>query len=1851
MEFLRILLFFCYFGFIFIQVSLTDHLEEKLKETEIEIAKLHFEEEPVVERKLYNVKWNQLWQVDLDKEPPFITNMYDKVLFIEANRFIVFPLDDSSSNRSVSRKIIPIFNSEPVKFVRSVVWRGILYLLICYETGSCSIYTEANNLQLRHRQTIQHNGCPLDAKFFIRANRLYLVVVDNFGQLPVPSLIYHWRGTYMDVITEVMTIAAVSVTTFNHKQSTIILFAQNNGNVPGIGSMVYEFKETSLDTIQFLETSKPISVHHYRNAGFNFILLIDEYGPSTLLWWDGHELLNWQQISQIRVPSLVHVVNINYDTIFFVGYNNILQLYKFENASDCTLINSMKLPSGISLIDMQTRIDKSTITMMLVIMNSDQVYSAILWELQIEEIPTEHSSKQSDILSKHLAELVEILRQRKPFVDEAEASWPFLLPAHEDLTISEPLTFQNLMLNSGTVENIHVFVDEDIIAPHELEKGLENLIHEIDSVLTSKEFSMLNNTNSLYGDIVVDGDAFIEQLWINRMDVDFFNDVDMHSNGSTDSNESQELPISLKGKDIVVNDLKVDAICGIPFQYWSLINDTSKMVINIGRDKIEFSNNTVHLNSNISLRNLNVRLLNGININELFNELFIINQNQRIKGNITYNDMLQIQNFTIQMLNGKAWNNYMNTITNQSFNNFIARKLQVENLYADSINSIPVSEAARVSVENVIKGETKIAKLHVTENLIIDSDFQLPVTPSHQIYFNVTMQGNLKIEILDLDKYSRILLNDKRIDLTNILDTYWTKSTDQVIENDVLFENSLTIDYLNTKYLNEFSEEEYLYTTATIIPENFKWLHFENIHIDDTFLVEGENDSFFEIAPESVTIRENFHLKHLHANQLFTNVFNSLLVTDILNGMQPYIFPRNMSVSTIKAKQIDIDELNFLFFNDKDNSSFLEKARNVNKHYEAKFTKTTEYHIENLNVEKINSFDIKKLMLLKDMKLYDLKNLVIYGDLTIKRDLKVDQIDGQQPITYIKDLAKGIVVFDTKMTFQKLTVQNATLKSLHNHDVNNLFENFFLKSRKQNISGKFSFYKITSDNIETNFINYQDTSMLLWIDKPLFLTGNVIFDDLFVEEGVITKTINNLDVNELYENLLDVSVSNITDLKVYGNISWDIPSMNSASLTSLFENAVTKASNQTIQGETIFQENVSASNIRGQYEQFDEIHDIILDTAIDDGNIEIIGEKVFEDDLDIDTLLVTGDNNISIINNIDILEFNSSVVRKDEEETITETITFLDDVMVDQIFVSNNTHNIPLNEVVLATDMLPVNVSFKDLAILQEVYLKNFDKINFDEFLKYRIAINREHEISADVQFHGIVEVTGNANLSRINDIYPSDLVLNGTEETQVISGSKIFEEDVIVNGNIHAPFINRINISSEYSNGIQNDEDVEIIGDLIFESKVKILGNVSVSNLTNGINLNTILYNLQEGTRQTLHTFAQNETEIEESIVRSSSISETLGNVFSYLEVEEKLKIQAPNIKKVDVVYYEQITKLNMFGEEPGSLCGLPENCSCPTEYMAELTKQGCYIRRTNGTKIVRNYHELYSTFGINVISNTISYSHECTSNNTENEIITISWIKSEMINTGDMLAKVRETPLEIRGFIKDAKIFMTDDNAAFVVLAIYYDTLHATHRTESVIYKINFESNSLSLHQKLFTDGAWAIEIFKTNHRDVYLLLGCFGNSEKSFLYKLDAVTSKFTIIRNFGGKTRNVKSLIQEQDCFILLDDFDTNAINIFYYNQKFDNFSNYQSLFHDARIHDLECFYINDFGQSDSFIVVTTGNDQFYVYEYMYAQKFQLRIQHQIDDLQTTVPFYHLENHYIFAGTSMNSTMLRIIKQGP
>lgn len=55
--------------------------------------------------------------------------------------------------------------------------------------------------------------------------------------------------------------------------------------------------------------------------------------------------------------------------------------------------------------------------------------------------------------------------------------------------------------------------------------------------------------------------------------------------------------------------------------------------------------------------------------------------------------------------------------------------------------------------------------------------------------------------------------------------------------------------------------------------------------------------------------------------------------------------------------------------------------------------------------------------------------------------------------------------------------------------------------------------------------------------------------------------------------------------------------------------------------------------------------------------------------------------------------------------------------------------------------------------------------------------------------------------------------------------------------------------------------------------------------------------------------------------------------------------------------------------------------------------------------------------------------------------------------------------------------------------------------------------------------------------------------------------------------------MKSLSQGKDHFILLDNPDANAVNIYKYDSVSRNFYSYQSIFHDRQVNGIELFYID------------------------------------------------------------------------
>lgn len=211
-----------------------------------------------------------------------------------------------------------------------------------------------------------------------------------------------------------------------------------------------------------------------------------------------------------------------------------------------------------------------------------------------------------------------------------------------------------------------------------------------------------------------------------------------------------------------------------------------------------------------------------------------------------------------------------------------------------------------------------------------------------------------------------------------------------------------------------------------------------------------------------------------------------------------------------------------------------------------------------------------------------------------------------------------------------------------------------------------------------------------------------------------------------------------------GNVSWESLSSSPASISDLLKNTVTKNAHQVITGSVIFEKNISAWAVSGMFDSLDKIRDVILDVVLDYGqSVEIGGRKFFDEDFVADSLTVIGDLAIPVINRVNIFEFNNSIIRKNSEETIVAPLIFLQEVKIERLYVNDADVNTSIGAAVRSTDMLPKNVIFENLVVLGDVYLKNLDGINFDDFANGRITLKGDHNIFCDMKFNGLVTVTG----------------------------------------------------------------------------------------------------------------------------------------------------------------------------------------------------------------------------------------------------------------------------------------------------------------------------------------------------------------------------------------------------------------------------------------------------------------------------------------------------------------------------
>ncbi|XP_066592851.1 protein PF3D7_1417600 [Prorops nasuta] len=1846
-----------------------EHIQEKFNQHSLELHKFFNQQLEPVLVETYDIYWEQLWNsTSLKTDSPLAIKLFDGMYVLDGNRIMSVSINTAFSNETNGLSQVSMLDvKERIKFAKAVIWKSMLYLLICHERGPCTLYTAVDEIRLSYRQTLMamNAGQPTDANFFTQANKLYLVVARKTGQYPVPSTIYHWTGTYMDVVNEILTTGALSVTTFRHEQLTIIVFVQNDLNNSRIGSEVYEFKSNIAERIQFLSTDKPSSVHHYYHDGHNYVLITNEAPrPSSLYWWDGRELILWNKLVQVQANSIIRVTHVYNTTLLIVGNQNTITVYQILQMSDeLKSLNVKDLKEGHTIMDMSVLINKDVITLLLVTENSKNIYCVETWSLLVKNAIHESKREGDNAPAKCFNDLMKLLAERRSDAESANETLQFLHRNSSNAT-TNGLRIPSILIENRVMNNVDLSVSKEILMPDKLDQVLEILNRDVDGIieLSRKTLEASSNPIQRLNHDVVTTAAYFDELYIDSLHVETINNDDGRLYMSTSDEGAQQFSRPLQAKNVFVDDLRIDSHCGLPFEFWAKPN-TKRGTILVQKGNITFSENTVSILTDTKLSILTTEKLNNVDITNFLNEeLYVFGRNNKIIGNITYKNVVSISNLTTEMINNVISTNLMTKATEQYFNNFSIHTAKIDKLYANVINKVSVAKAARVSQENTIQGKIWLRNI-TTDTLLMEGMLNFPYERPLQVYQNVTIYGEIKLKGIELDSLTTLSVSNNSMNFKKEFDKYWRKSNEQTIQNTISFDRGITIDSINTKYLNEHTIDEFLYTNVHDIPESFKNLHMGSVSLERSPSEEEEGKSLYKQTSTELFIKKKLHLPYLSVTDLAADKFNGIKIEDILNKNTP-IKLGDVNYLLIKViNEIETDNLKVVSMNNGNEATsiFLDKLLSINDHYHIDLiSKVNEICVNNITIQQLNNLNISRLLNLENDLNSFIKNIIIKGDLKISKNLNVSSLNNQAPELFLKNIVTNNSVLPFNTEIKNLSVDDVSLHSVFgNKSVDALFKNILSKSKVQKIPGKFSFYKVNANLIEAEKINDITVRDLNWIDQHLEIPGNVTFTNLILLNDIMTKSLNNHPVIELYDNISKVPLTNIINLQINGSLSWNMSKPHSYSMSYLYDNIVTKNTNQVIHGKLAFTNNILSPTVYGIINGSEEIQKIVDRALIDNKkngqqNAEVLiirGNKVFAKGFTVDNLIVENDIDISVINDVNILDFNNSVVKKYKKDILEESLIFLLDIKINKLYTNRNIHNVPINSIAFSTKALPSNIIFQDLHVREYINVQLIDNVNFTKFLKERISLNDTQEIFSNVQFNGILQITDNCKINRIEGVNVDDWLLNNTDKVQSISSVKIFSNELKVEGNVNSKYINNENLNHTIKSSIMNNENSEIHGNLVIQSISTITGNITISKFVNDEKLDNILINSNTRFVKFKESLQENNNKIDDILSHGVFMSTNLSTEFAYLEKDNRLNIPVTNINKINTVNIEPYVKLNMIGELSGDNCGLPIHCSCPFQYNAELSKNYCKTTKLNGNHIMRNFYEINGTFGINVITNILSSSDECESINKDTESTAINWSTQKLADNNKKINIINNSTISKKGFVKDASVFINDDDI-YIILAIYYDPIKRTHKTHSLLYKLNLKNPNLLLHQLLYTDGAWAIDIFKIgNYSGKYLLIGCYGNSKKSLLYRFNVKTAKFEDLRSFPSKSWFVKSAVHYNDYFVLLDDADMNAVNIYRYSEKYDNFFAYQSFYHNSKVNSIEVFYSNKFGNSDLFVLVTTNDGKLHFYQYMLAEQFQKKAEYWIEGLQTAIPFYLNKHKYIFMGSSTNSTMWKIIERGP
>ncbi|XP_066248865.1 uncharacterized protein fs(1)M3 [Euwallacea similis] len=1733
--------------------------------------------------------------------------------------------------------------------------------------------------------------------FFVNEGSVYLISGTARAGHMASISIYKWFGTYFDRVDLLHTSEITTLGSFAHKNSEIVIAGQSSDNYEmGSWSSVYMFKQDKLKKIQQLHLQNPIYMNIFLLKNIPHVLIYEEGHSQDLYKWNGYELVHkdtfhWKEkiekslvVYANSTPFIVHVQKEKFtilkpqkDTILLYktksyreNYSVIFDIDKGENErGNITFIAGLNADNIINISGMSLGAHAEIET------EQDQALRKCFHNLEekVYDRRTRLNQMSNYVPGNPMEE-----RKRNPQKRNT------LNATEEDTNNEAKLTALTTRLNKlKLVLNTEGNSTQLVISGQVIIRG--NI-----TAKTIRTNNLVFNTTN--------GKEWNPDLWLRSneeqtikgpVNIESLKTNILVASGNASklfedllrSNDERYIKGQLKVKNIIVPKIYSQKINNIDIHLIVRKNNSTKIKGVKSFENVFATNSTVlQLNGkplkaapgvfqgnlqdlkfapHVYINNLDVEYLDGIKWSAFEAAVFEIGSDSLIDGNLTVPE-ITLNSLETKFLNGIQVKDLMTITTEQNITTDIKfPHIDAFKIESETVNGINISNSVLIDQNATVKGKVKIDHITVKNNLkVLKNDIPYIRKDGHvfgtnqsdlmQKYSaNIIIRGNLYINNLSIYPNSTMDINGKNYTMDDI-NGYWTKNGDQQIPVYLEAMNGVSVPHLNTNFINEVPMLNFaVNSNETEIKSR---LVFKNITVNGDILVNNQNKQLFNLTSlVSETVRNDGKRYIIRGKKIFHNTLITRILEDNVNKVLPQKFSEKKTFQSITVKgnlkgNISTETIN--------NMPKTENLINLNSPQNLSNLSLKNASVGKLYVRTINNYNVEEYMEKLDMimKTKQLKAIHVKGNLSVQQIEDLNTINDHNILSLINQSnfqrnTKADLVQDIKFS-GKIHIGNLVAETINKIDFSSLTKRILHKGHNQSISGRFTFNNLKTEHLVTKMINEFNVTNLINTSskKPQVISapGGITLRNTNLDNSVKATHMHPCNIYEAMNHIRSPQSQEWTEIEIIGNIT--ILDENS-DLIRIIDKSVKRRENNTILAPVVINGDVVAHTVTIK----DKLNNIDLEHLIEDAILIdskedqiITGYKKFQNIIGAESLTVTGNADVLIVNDFFIPELPKRIIPADAVNnfTILGEKVFFAGLQTDKLLTNRIAGINPENIVNTAKLRQIPSATFDSVRVENNLNVNNMNNFNLDYVLKNRLLTNiTEKQVTNAIYYFTDLEIKENIEAKTVNKIHLANVVFDISK--QKVKAPKFFMDDITFLGNVTVDYLNNVHVAESYNDSVFRGDTDAINGSITILKSVKFENNINISKI-NGFPLNEIKRIIDTKAARVEEENIFGDMRKIKAIIKDNIASvQNIPKDFMYIQNSEDRRLGIHNATDARIPMIKDYVTKYITSEESHEKCNLPNECKCFVQHSYAITPQLSVTPILNKShRRVFSYENDFIT--VNFSTNSISTSTKCRANNTDDtsEISTMVWsTSSKETDNGSFQAY----PSHFRGYISDVKFFTSNKGVTYAIIAKYYDPIADTHDLNCSIFRFNDDKRSTSEIQIIPSYGAWTLYLLHTD-QGIILVIGNLGKQPSTEIYRFNETLEKFLHLRSLSFGYTKIEGVVVERDSMIILANGEE-PVHILKYHPKWDNYYYYQNFVLDEPVLSLSTFYMGGFG-SDAYLCIVT-EDNYKIYSFQYTDGWILESQGIKRGLKNLIPFNLNGQLYLFAHSTSKYSVLQVV----